>query len=118
MNSAILFTMALGLQSPWKVDDISFVKNEIRQEELHIHIGYLSGSRFPDANGVPCPVHDKVEREWQHLNFFEHHSFLHCAVPRINTSDGKVVTVDVSWARLGSGFTLMFEAFALALIEA
>lgn len=51
------------------------------------------------------------------LNFFEHHYFLHCKVPRITTSEGKVRTVDVPWARAQSGFTLLFEAFALALIE-
>jgi transposase len=38
-------------------------------------------------------------------------------VPRITTTDGKVRTVDVPWARPGSGFTLLFEALALALIE-
>lgn len=67
--------------------------------------------------GFACPVHDTIEREWQHLNFFEHHCFLHCAVPRITTSAGKVTTVEVPWARPGSGFTLLFEAFAMALIE-
>ena len=38
-------------------------------------------------------------------------------MPRITTTDGKVRTVDVPWARAGSGFTLLFEALALALIE-
>jgi hypothetical protein len=51
------------------------------------------------------------------LSFFEHTCYLHCAVPRITTTDGKVRTVDVPWARPGSGFTLLFEALALALIE-
>ena len=40
-----------------------------------------------------------------------------CALPRITTTDGKVHTVDVPWARPGSGFALLFEALALALIE-
>ena len=39
------------------------------------------------------------------------------AVPRIATTVGKVCTVDIPWARPGSGFTLLFEALALALIE-
>ena len=117
MNSATLFGMALGLQAPWQVEDISFVFDESKSKELHIHIGFPTGARFPDETGLPCPVHDKVQREWQHLNFFEHHCFLHCAVPRIKTSDGKVVTVNVPWARPGSGFTLLFEAFAMTLIE-
>jgi transposase len=74
-------------------------------------------SKFKDETGVDCAVHDTVQRQWQHLNFFEHHCFLHCKVPRITTSDGKVRMVDVPWARAKSGFTLLFEAFALALIE-
>lgn len=109
--------MALGLQSPWQVNDISFAVEESKQRELHLHIGFPRGSRFPDEAGAACPVHDTVEREWQHLNFFEHHCYLHCGVPRIKTSDGKVVTVNVPWSRPGSGFTLLFEAFAMALIE-
>jgi len=117
MNSATLFGMALGLQAPWQVDDISFSANESKQKELHLHVGFRAGTRFPDERGVSCSVHDTVTREWQHLNFFEHHCFLHCAVPRIKTSEGKVVTVVVPWARPGSGFTLLFEAFAMALIE-
>lgn len=42
---------------------------------------------------------------------------MHCSVPRIKTSTGKVVNVEVPWARAGSGFTLLFEALALAMIE-
>ena len=117
MNSTTLFSMALGLQKPWQVDEISFAAEKSKSNELHLHIGFASGTRFPDKTGVACPVHDTVERVWQHLNFFEHHCFLHCHVPRIKTSDGKVVTVDVPWSRPNSGFTLLFEAFAMALIE-
>lgn len=117
MNSTTLFGMALGLHPPWQVTDVSFTADESSRKELHLRIGFPHGSRFPDKTGVACPVHDTVEREWQHLNFFEHHCFLHCGVPRIRTTDGKVATVDVPWSRPGSGFTLLFEAFAMALIE-
>ena len=51
------------------------------------------------------------------MSFFEHSCYLHCAVPRITTKEGKVRTVDVPWYRPGTGFTLLFEAMALALIE-
>jgi transposase len=77
----------------------------------------VPGSRFPDEANELCPVHDTVERQWQHLSFFEHTCYLHCAVPRITTSSGKVRNVDVPWARPGSGFTLLFEALAMAMIE-
>ena len=117
MNSTTLFSMAIGLQAPWEVTEIAFSKNETGQQELHLHIGFKVGSRFPDETGQACPVHDTVKRQWQHLNFFEHRCTIHCAVPRITNTNGKVTTVTVPWARSGSGFTLLFEAFAMALIE-
>ncbi len=117
MNSEHLFSMALGLQAPWEVKDISFTDNENGSRELHLHIGFISGTRFPDKTGELCSVHDTVPRKWQHLSFFEHTCYLHCAVPRIITTDKKVRTIEVPWSRPGSGFTLLFEALALALIE-
>lgn len=92
--------MALGLQSPWQVNDISFAADESKQKALHLHIGFVRGSRFPDETGAMCPVHETVERKWPHLNFFEYHCYLHCGVPRITTTAGKVETVNVpvaSW---------------------
>jgi transposase len=62
-------------------------------------------------------VYDTEQRSWQHLNFFEHNCYLHARVPRINQSGGTVKTIVVPWARPGSGFTLLFEAFAMLLIE-
>jgi transposase len=117
MNSEQLFGMALGLHTPWQVDGIEFKPGAAGGEELHLTLGFARGSRFADAKGQACPVHDTVSRTWQHLNFFEHACYLHCQVPRIKTSEGKVETVPVPWARPGSGFTLLFEALAMALIE-
>ena len=117
MNSDALFGIALGLQTPWEITGVTFKTNDVARSELHLQIGFVTGSKFKDEAGIDCAVYDTVERQWQHLNFFEHHCFLHCKVPRITTSEGKVRTVDVPWARAHSGFTLLFEAFALALVE-
>ena len=42
---------------------------------------------------------------------------MHAKVPRVKQSNGKVKTYPVPWARRGSGFTLLFEAFSMLLIE-
>ncbi len=107
MNSSTLFNMALGLELPWQVNDSVFAAGECTSQELHLHVGVIRDSFFPDERGVLCPVHDTVERVWQHLNIFEHNCFLHCAVPRIKTAGGQVVAVDVPWSRPDSGFTLI-----------
>jgi transposase len=117
-NSKQIFEMALQLSSPWFIKDIKLTKpSSGLKGQLDIEIDFMSGAKFTDESGVACGVYDTERRSWQHLNFFEHKCFIHARVPRITTSTGKVKTVPVSWARAGSGFTLLFEAFAMLLIE-
>jgi hypothetical protein len=40
--------MALGLQAPWQVKDVTFSTDELAHSELHLHISFAPGSRFPD----------------------------------------------------------------------
>jgi transposase len=116
MNSEQIFSMALGLQKPWKIEGIRFEGNAT-QKELHIDLGFPRGSRFEDGAGNECAVHDTSYKTWRHMDFFQHKCFLHCKVPRIITKEGKVKLLEVPWARTGSGFTLLFEAFAMMFIE-
>ena len=118
MNSTQLFEQTLSLNEPWHVDHLEFTQNNIdSRKELHIYLNFTRGAKFTDAHGQLCSVHDTVERKWQHLDFFQHRCILHARVPRIKTSTGEIKRVEVSWARPNSGFTLLFEAFAMGLIE-
>ena len=118
MNSTAIFEMALGLQSPWYIKETKLTKPEDKHRgQLDIYLDFKVGSKFKDEQGNVCSVYDTEERSWQHLNFFEHNCYIHARVPRIEQKDGKVNTVVVPWARPGSGFTLLFEAFAMLLIE-
>ena len=116
MNSKEIFALALNLQSPWKINDVQFQKIN-GKPELNIELGYERGAKFADESGQLCGVHDTHLRRWRHLNFFEHLCYLSCHVPRIKTSEGKVKTVQVPWARAQSGFTLLFEGYVMGLIE-
>ena len=117
MNSSEIFTLALGLKEPWSISNVEILTSDDLVKELHIHLGFKRGSKFEDELGEKCSIHDTQDKTWRHLNFFEHSCLLHCSVPRIRTSEGKVRLVDVPWARKNSGFTLLFEALAMALIE-
>ena len=116
LNSVQLFEMALGVKSPWEITGVEF-SDGLSGKELHVKIDFKKGAKFSGENEELCSVHDTKEKTWRHLNFFQHECYLHCRVPRIKIKDGKVALVDVPWARAGSGFTLLFEAFAMALIE-
>ena len=118
MDNLELFTRALTLPNPWKVQSIDFQSNETTgQEELHIRIGHSPGAKFATHGEQDCPVYDHREKTWQHLHFFQYRCFIHCNTPRVVLSDGKPHLVEVPWARSGSGFTLLFEAFGMQLVE-
>ena len=116
INSKEIFEIALNLQSPWYVKSIELEEDENGKKSLHLNLDFIRGSRFSIDEEADCKVHDTVNRIWRHLNFFEHECYIHCRVPRIRTSKS-VRQVEVPWARIGSGFTLLFEAFSMHLIE-
>ena len=52
-----------------------------------------------------------------HLNFFQHHCFLHARTPRTRCPNHGVKRINVPWARKGSDFTLLFEQAAMTLMR-
>ena len=116
MRDIDLFQLALGLVPPWMVADAKF---DADKKRLDIEIDFKTGGRFacPECGKADCPVHDTVKKTWRHLNFFQHQAFLHARIPRIDCPDHGVRLVAVPWARPGSGFTLLFEAFVMTLVK-
>ena len=118
MNSQQIFALALGLEKPWIIENLSLKKDEKDIfGQLDIYIDFERGAKFKDENGDLNAVYDTSEHTWQHLNFFQHECFIHARVPRTINKNNEVKTVQVPWARAGSGFTLLFEAFSMLLIE-
>ncbi len=114
------FETALGIHSPWIIEDSSLTPNTYKggQLEMHIYVSFPRGSKFT------CPIcgeehtsYDTRERVWRHINFFQYRCYIHAKVPRIECSTHGVRTVDVPWGRDGSGFTLMMEGVILSLLK-
>ena len=116
MDTVKLFELALGLTSPWKIEAVNFdPKAAAGRGEVEIRLTFPRGSRFacPQCLG-PCPVHDTSERRWRHLNLFQYQTYIVAPLPRTDCPEHGVLTIaGVSWAREGSGFTLLFEAFVM-----
>jgi transposase len=114
-----LFTAALGLSTPWRVEQVRFAPEA---HEIHFDV-------VCDAKRLPCPncaapdqpIHDRLMRDWQHLHFFQYRALIHAAVPRVRCSvcaakgDPEVRQIEVPWARERSGFSLLFEAMVVTL---
>ena len=114
MKDTELIQTALMLTPPWQVAECQF---DINQERLNIHLDFLKGSQFscPACDQADCAVHDTKEKSWRHLNFFQHETYMTARVPRIKCSNCGVRLINVPWARAGSEFTLLFEAYIMIL---
>jgi transposase len=84
----------------------------------HPHCPRGSRVACPGCGAADCPAYDTEETTWRHLNFFQHHAYLHARVPRIDCASCGIKKVSVPWAREGSGFALLFEALIMALVQA
>ncbi len=112
-----LFTQALGLASPWSVTALDF-----RQSEGAIYFHVDCQSKLlpcPSCGALDQPIHDRIERRWQHLHFFQFRAYIDARLPRVACREcGKTAQVQAPWARAGSGFSLVMEAFVIALCQA
>lgn len=60
----------LGLTSPWQIVSCNFAA---AFKSLELTMDFERRARFADPEtGELCPVHDAVQRNWQHVNFVEH----------------------------------------------
>lgn len=115
MQTTDIFSLGLGLQSPWKIVDQNLDINKT-PHELHLKLAAERGALYPcPVCGKLCKAHDYLEMTWRHLDFFQHHCFLTARVPRVSCSEHGFSRVTVPWARSGSGFTVLFEQAILSL---
>lgn len=112
-----IFGKALGIDKPWFIADVNF---DVKTKRLDIKIDFPKGTTFPfEQEGITgeYKAYDTVEKEWRHLNFFEHECYLQARVPRIKTPDNKIHLIMPHWSGLQNGFTLLFEALILQLAK-
>jgi len=115
MNKESIFEAALAMNSPWYIDTIKF---DDEQKRLDIFINFERGSRFESKNPEypgEFKAYDTKQKQWRHLNFFEHECYLHCRVPRIRPTENKIELISPPWEGRCPGLTLLFEALALEL---
>ena len=76
MRSEDIFALGLGLLPPWEVKEVSFVKEADGSKSLHIQIDFQRGGEFVNDMGQKSKAYDTEDKEWRHLNFFEHKCYL------------------------------------------
>lgn len=117
MDDNQILTLGLGLQAPWKLANQQ-LDTSVSPHRLDLYVDAERGALYPCPEcGTACPAHDFADKTWRHLNFFQHHCYLHARVPRTQCPEHGVKRVKVPWARSGSDFTLLFEQAAMTLVK-
>ena len=110
------YSLLLGLDAAWVVSDVSLSLEENRVEIAVTHAG---GSVACPECRTQCTIADHApERTWRHLDTMQFETRLRARVPRADCQACGIKTTAVPWAGKHSRFTLMFEAFAIHVIEA
>jgi transposase len=116
MKDTSLYQQILGDTEPWSVNDV-----RLDAEQLAVEV---SLTVRPDAIWA-CPkcrnrMHIKEwrTRRWRHLDSCQFKTILEAAVPVVECSEHGAQTVQVPWAEGSSRFTMLFERFAVQVLEA
>ena len=86
---------------------------------VDIEIEYTGVTGGCPECGANCPRYDdRKPRSWRHLDRMQFATYLHCSVPRVRCKEHGARTVNVPWAGKNSHFALLFEGFAVRVLQA
>ena len=116
-NMEKMIAGSLGLEEPWYIE-----KAELHEEEpaIHIYVGIQKEAQFvcPKCGSTTVRYgYEDEERVWRHGDCMFYPTYIHCRRPRIQCSHCGVIQLNAPFERSGSRFTLMFEGYAMLLLE-
>ena len=110
------YARLLGLDEAWRVDSVDLRLEERRVEIRLAHVG--ARVCCPDCSQA-CGLADHAEeRRWRHLDTMQFTTELIARLPRCRCPEHGVKTIVPPWAGKHSRFTLLFEAFAVEVLQA
>jgi transposase len=107
----------LGLEEPWVVEVVNL---DLAAQRVEIRL-----RAQVDTRGLKCPeggkwaaLYDHAPgRRWRHLEAMQFETVLVPRTPQVNCPEHGVKTIEVPWACKNSRFTLMFEVFAIRVLQ-
>ena len=111
------YARLLGLDDSWQVVDVEL---SLEEQRVQVWLEAAPGQAVRCSEcGAERPLKDHApERSWRHLDTMQFETVLITRVPRTNCPECGVKTCSVPWAEPHGRFTLMFEAFAIRVLQA
>lgn len=113
MQDKDFFSKMLGLTPPWHVKEVEL---EMETQRVTIVVEARSDAEWEEA-GQRLTIHGYEERRWRHLDTMQFETIITARVPRLRKGDGSTAMAPVPWAQARSRWTLMYEAFAIRVIQ-
>ena len=108
---------SLRPEDPWYIIGAEFNEEE---PAIHIHVG------VDKTAALCCPVcgaptkrygYEPKERIWRHADCLFYPCYVHCKRPRVLCDKCGTVQVNAPFERKNSRFTLLFEGYAMLLLQ-
>jgi len=113
MEMSAVLQHLLPLGTDWEITEVTF---EESLKRIDIKVSYKLDSYF--VSGVRYKIYDELpEREWQHLPWFQYRCYIKCKTPRYINTEGLVKIVPVPWADSRKGYTSLFSAQVIAMLQ-
>jgi transposase len=106
----------LGLDGSWEVETVDL---SLEGRRVLIKVRHVGDRVVCPECGQECGRADHAPaRQWRHLDTMQFETFLEARLPRARCAPCGVKTIVPPWAGKHSRFTLLFEAFAIRVLEA
>lgn len=110
------YAQLLGLGTDWRVDRVELA---LEHKRVSIVLEFVGREAMCPDCGAESPLYDRAEeRTWRHLDTMQFETLLQARVPRCRCAACGVKTIRLPWADRHSRFTMLFEAFAVDVLQA
>jgi len=116
MRDKDLYQTLLGLADPWFVERVELA---LPKQQVHVWVAHGEHGWLCPECEKSCPLYDHAEeRTWRHLDTMQYTTLLHARAPRVSCEEHGVRQVRVPWSEPKARFTILFEAFAITVLQA
>lgn len=110
------YAQLLGLTNDWSVTNVEF-DGDVHRIMISVE---FEGESYacPECQQL-SPVYDyrSDTRQWRHLDTMQFETIIQSNIPRIQCPEHGVKSIITPWAGKHSRFTLLFEAFAIRVLQ-
>jgi len=106
MNDKDLFAHAIGVESPWSVQDVQI---DLEAQRVEVHVECTPTVWADPATQQRVHLHGYESRRWRHLDTMQFETWIVARVPRLKYPDGRTELLSIPWAETHSRHTLFLK---------